>query len=155
MLAIIATQWHCVFFHHVRVIPTSPHACVLSHVHHCRVHQRRSKPTEAHPRLPTTPDDALCFIGRRGTRAGPQTVGGFRVRIPDMYIGTLLGLHYSEDITQVLHCSLEEKCLDREQRTPIRPRPEGRKCVDSLSQAITIHQSSVFLQRSCICTTSA
>lgn len=72
-----------------------------------------------------------------------------------MYIGTLLGSHYSKDVTQVLHCSLEEKYLDREQRTPIRPRPKGRKCVDSLSHAITMDQSSIFLQRSRICTTSA
>jgi len=72
-----------------------------------------------------------------------------------MYIGTLLVLHYSEDITPVLHCSLEEKNLDQEQRIPIRPRPKGRECVDSLSHAITIDQSSVFRRRSCICTTSA
>jgi hypothetical protein len=154
VLAITAIQWQCIF-HRLSVMSTSPPARVLSHVHHCRMHQRRSKPTEAYPRLPTTPDNALCFIGRRGTRAGPHTVGGFRVRIPDMYIGTSLGLHYSEDITQVLHCSLEEKYLHREQRTTIRPRPKGRKCVDSLSHAITIDQSKVFLQRSCICTTAA
>lgn len=130
-------------FCHVNV---SPCACFYHMFINAECTREEANQTEAYPRLPTTPDNALCFIGRRGTRAGPHTVGGFRVRIPDVYISTLLGLHYSEDITQVLHCSLEEKYLDREQRTPIRPRPKGRKCVDSLSHAITIDQSKVFLK---------
>jgi hypothetical protein len=71
-----------------------------------------------HPRRLITPDSALCFIERRGTRAGLQTIGGCRVRIPDMYKGTLIVLHYSEGITQMLRWPLEEKYLRKEQCIP-------------------------------------
>lgn len=62
----------------------------------------------------------LYWAARHASRTAADC-RGFRVRIPDMYIGTLLVLHYSEDITQVLRCPLEEKSLDQERRIAIRP----------------------------------
>lgn len=69
-------------------------------------------------------------------------------RTPDMYKGTFLVLHYSEDITQVLRRPLEEKPLEEERRILIRPRSIRPKCVEPFSQAITVDQRRIFLRKS-------
>lgn len=113
----------------------------LLHVfYHMYIGGEESKPTEPHPRRLTTPDGALCFIGRRGTRAGLQISGVSGSRIPDMYKGTLTVLHYSEGITQKLRWPLEEKYLRIEPRRAVRRRLTG--LVESLSRTLTVNQES-------------
>lgn len=50
-----------------------------------------------------------ALLGGEAREQDRRLSGVFGLRTPDMYKGTFLVLHYSEDITQVLHCSLEEK----------------------------------------------
>lgn len=57
--------------------------------------------------LPQTVRYAL--LGGEAREQDRRLSGVSGLRTPDMYKGTFLVLHYSEDITQVLHCPLEEK----------------------------------------------
>lgn len=63
-----------------------------------------------------------ALLGGEAREQDRRLPGDIGFRIPDMYIDTLLGLHYSEDITQVLRCLLEEKHIQRERRIFIRSR---------------------------------
>jgi hypothetical protein len=95
--------------------------------------------------LPRTMRYAL--LGGEAREQHRRLPGDIGSRIPDMYKDTLLELHYSEDITQVLQSLLEEKCLEEERRMSVRPR---LKCVESLPPTITMDQQSIFLRRSSI-----
>jgi hypothetical protein len=92
--------------------------------------------------LPRTMRYAL--LGGEAHEQGRRLPGDIGSRIPDMYKDTLLELHYPEDVTQVLQCSLEEKCLEKERCISVRPR---LKCVESLPPTIAMDRQSTFLRK--------
>jgi hypothetical protein len=92
--------------------------------------------------LPRTMRYAL--LGGEAREQHRRLPGDIGSRIPDMYKDTLLELHYPEDVTQVLQCSLEEKCLEKERCISVRPR---LKCVESLPPTIAMDRQSTFLRK--------
>jgi len=128
------------------------HLQVFYHMSHLyRVHKK--EPNQRSPirgfQLPQTLRYAL--LGGEAREQDRRLPGDIGSMIPDMYIETLLELHYSEHVTQVLPCLLEEKCIQKERCVPIRPRwTRLIKWVEPLSRTIAMDRQSTSSRRSSI-----